>query len=577
MSEEPNRRLAAILAADVVGYSRLMSEDEAATLDALRHLRRDVFTPAVSEYNGKLVKSMGDGWLVEFPSVADGVACSIQVQEAIADHKRIKLRIGLHVGDVTFEEEDIYGDGVNVASRLQELADPGAIVISAAARSVVDQTISAGFDDLGAHDLKNIPEPIFVYGWGMTEAGKELPTLKLPDKPSIAVLPFDNMSGDPEQEFFADGLTEDLITEISRISDLLVIARNSSFAYKAKSPDIRQVADELDVAYVLEGSVRRSGNRVRLNVQLIEAESNQHVWAERYDRELDDIFALQDEITEAVVGRIDSAVRASEMRRARRQRPANLNAWELYQRGLWQLYKMTKESNREANRLFCEAVERDPEFALAHGGIAYTCFHEVFHDYDDNPAEWLARGIAAGEHAVALDDKDSFAHFALGRVLILAGEFERAVAELEKTVTLNSSFAHGYYGLAQAFNRSGRAEEAISMVEIAMRLSPQDPMLWGMQTILAMANNYLERYTEAEKWARKTVHARPDLFWSHIALAVSLVGQDRLVDARKAVESARNSKPGITLTRIERSIPQWYPEYRDLIFRHLEKAGLPED
>jgi tetratricopeptide (TPR) repeat protein len=338
------------------------------------------------------------------------------------------------------------------------------------------------------------------------------------------------------------------------------------------------VADELGVAYVIEGGARRAGNRIRLNVQLIEARSNQHIWAERYNREFDDIFALQDEITDAIVGRVDSEVRASELQRARRQRPANLNAWELYQRGLWQLYKMTKESNREAHRLFLEAVERDPNFALAHGGIAYSCFQELFHNYDDNKAEWLARGVAAGEHAVALDDKDSYAHFALGRVLIIAGEFDRAIAELERSTSLNPSFADGYYGIAQAFNRSGRAEEAIPLVEMAMRMSPRDPMLWGMRAIRAMGSNYLGNYAEAESWARQPAHARPDLYQSHLPLAMALAGQDRMADAREAVNAARRARPDLSLAWVQQHyMPEVHPEYQERMLRLLAKAGMPEE
>jgi adenylate cyclase len=579
----PVRKLAAILAADIAGYSKLMGEDETGTLAALRELRNDLFQPTVSEHRGEVVKSMGDGWLVEFASVVDAVNCALQVQENLVIHKIIKLRIGIHIGDIVHEDEDIYGDGVNIAARLQEIAEPGGVALSGRARDFLDSKLANGFRDAGEKQLKNIAEAVrvFVSGDGETEVSSQTVSidapLSLPEKPSIAVLPFDNMSDDPEQEFFADGIAEDVITALSRFRSLFVIARNSTFTYKGSAVDVTRVAKELGVRYVVEGSVRKAGNKVRITAQLIDGTNGNHVWAERYDREIDDIFAVQDEITENIVGRVDNEVRVSEIDRARRKPPANLDAWELYQRGLWHAYKATHGDNEAARTIFLKAIERDPNFALAHAGIAFTCLLEVAQGFSDDPAEWLAKGLAAGERAVALDDKDGFTQFALGRVLVYTGQGDRAIAALEKSVALNPSFALGHYGLGQALYWYGRAADAMPELDMAMRLNPHDPMLWGMQLLRAACYNALEIYDGAEEWARKGVNERPDLLLLHVNLAHALAGQNRLDEARLAVEAARRVKPDLSTSVIRSLNPHFHPEYLDRILVALRKAGLPEE
>jgi adenylate cyclase len=577
MSEETQRRLAAILAADIVGYSRLMGEDETGTLAALRQWRSEVFEPTVADHRGDIVKSMGDGWLVAFDSVVDAVTCAIQVQERLFEHKILKLRIGLHIGDITYADDDVFGDGVNIAARLQEIAEPGAIVISDMARRSIDGKLAADFTDLGVQELKNIADPVSVYGWGMTELSLAATTLPLPDKPSIAVLPFDNMSGDPEQEYFSDGISEDLITALSKLHWLFVIARNTTFTYKGLAVDVMRVARELGVRYIVEGSVRKAGNKVRISAQLVDGTTGSHVWAERYDRELDDIFALQDEITDTIVGRIDTEVRASEIERARRKPPANLDAWELYQRGLWHTYKTTKRDNEEARSIFHKAVERDPNFALAHAGIALTCQTDVLQGFADNPAERLAQGLAAGEHAVALDDKDGFTHFVLGRVFALAGQGDHAIAELERSVALNPSFAHGYHGLGFTLNWYGRAADGIPKLDMAMRLSPHDPMLWSMQGTRAHCCNNLENYDEAEEWAHKAINTLVDHVWPRLHLVVALVGQDRLDEARVAMKAACRMKPDLSVSATRRLLTHLHPEYLERWIGALRKAGLAEE
>jgi adenylate cyclase len=577
------RRLTAILAADVVDYSRLMGEDQVRALDALRQLRGELFEPVVNAHNGSVVKRLGDGWIVEFPSVSDAVSCAMRVHEGVAGHEIIRLRTGIHIGDVVFENEDVFGDGVNIAARLEELAQPGEVLISDTAHQSLDGKAAAQFSDGDTHQLKNIARPVQVWRWLVvsvtdavsTRAGEDA-RLALPDKPSIAVLPFDNMSGDPEQEYFSDGISEDIITALSKVHWLFVIARNSTFTYKGSAVDVIRVARELGVRYVVEGSVRKAANKVRITAQLIDGATGNHVWAERYDRELDDIFALQDEITETIVGRIDTELRASERERAQRKPPASLDAWELYQRGLWHFYKLTKEDNEAARCLFHDAVERDTNFALAHAGIAATCFVEVLLGFSDNRSEWLAQGLATAEQAVALDDMDGFIHYVLGRVLTLAGQGERAIAELEKSVALNPSFAHGYYGLGFTLNWYGRAADAIPKLEMSMRLSPHDPILWTMQGFRASCCNNLEIYDEGEKWARKAIYTRPGQFLPHIILASALVGQDKLDEARVAIEAAHRVKSDLSLSVIGRLFPHFHPEYGVRFFDALAKAGLRE-
>lgn len=337
------------------------------------------------------------------------------------------------------------------------------------------------------------------------------------------------------------------------------------------------MAKELGVRYVVEGSVRKVANRVRITAQLVDGTTGSHVWAERYDRELEDIFAVQDEVTEAIVGRIDTEVRGSEIDRARRKPPANLDAWELYQRGLWCVYTVTKEGNEEARNLFLKAVERDPDFALAHAGISLSCYNEVIDGYSVNSAKWLAQGLAAGEKAVTLDDKDSFCHFALGRTFALAGQGDRAIAELEKSVGFNPSFAQGHFGLGFTLNWYGRAAEGIPMYDLAMRLSPNDPHLWAMQASRAHCCSNIENYKEAEEWARKTVNTRAELFWPNVNLADALSGQNRHDEARVAIEAARRVNPDMSLSMIKRVMPNMHPEYLKRRLDSLRKAGMPEE
>ena len=420
MSEGTQRRLAAIVSADVVGYSRLIGQDEEGTLAALRAHRAELIDPLIAEHGGRVVKTMGDGLLLEFPSVVGAVKCSIAVQRGMAasnntvdEARRLTFRIGVNLGDIAIDGDDIHGDGVNVAARLQEACEPGGLALSGVAHESLGSLVDARFSDGGRRQFKNIAREIQVWRWALEAhsgalADDEPPAL--PDKPSIAVLPFDNMSGDPEQEYFADGIAEDVITALSRFRSLFVIARNSSFTYKGRAVDVTLVAHELGVRYVVEGSVRKAGNRVRITAQLNDAATSNHLWADRFDRDLDDIFAVQDEVTLAIVTAIEPTLASAERDRALRKPPNNLDAWEAYQRGLWHLYQSTKMENSESIAYFQRAIERDPNFASGYAGLASALYMSATLGFrDDAGADILAAGEAA-QRALALDPDDALVH-----------------------------------------------------------------------------------------------------------------------------------------------------------------------
>ena len=483
------RRLAAIVSTDVVGYSRLMGTDEGGTLAALRAHRAELIDAKIAARGGRIVKTMGDGLLLEFPSVVNAVKCSIALQEGmmernaeLASDTRIEFRIGVNLGDIVTEGDDIHGDGVNVAARLQEASQVNGIAISGIAHDGVGKLVDAVFEDSGPQQFKNIARSIQMWRWtpaalptaGPANADKRL---ELPDKPSIAVLPFDNMSGDPEQEYFSDGVTEDIITALSRLRWLFVIARNSTFTYKGRAVDIKAVGRELGVRYVLEGSVRKAGRRVRVTAQLNETETGGHIWAERYDRELEDIFDLQDELTDAISSVVGAELAGSERDLARRKSPAGLDAWDYYQRGMWHLYNMSETEIAEARRLFEIATQRAPSFASPHAALGYVAAIEAWSGYTQDRDATLKAGLLAAERAVSLDDRDGFNQFALGRVCTVLDERDRAVLALEKSIELNPNSAPAYYGLGVAHFWVGQAERAAPLLDRAIRLSPTDPQL----------------------------------------------------------------------------------------------------
>ena len=462
--ERVNRKLAAILAADVVGYSRLMGVDEEGTLAALKQHRQVVFDPAVAAHNGRVVKLIGDGTIVEFGSVVDAVHCALAVQrsnglvpdEALRQPKII-LRIGINLGDVIIEGDDIYGDGVNIAARLEPLAEPGGICVSSIVNESVGNRVDVGFEDAGEITVKNIDRPIRVWKWHpratpelAKEAEKPLPNVATA---SIAILPFTNMSGDPEQEYFSDGISEDIITDLSKIAGLTVIARNSSFTYKGRSIDIRTVGRELGVQSVLEGSIRRAGNRVRITAQLIDAETGHHLLGDRYDRELADVFAVQDEIAQSITGAIAPGIISAEIQHAQRKEPSQLDAWDRIVRAHWHIRRFTQSDLAEARRLLDEAIVLDPSNSMAFSDLAFARHFEAVFGWGDGPAESHAQLGEAARKAVAADDSDAMAHTSLAIFDLFSGRHEEARRRLHRALELdpNSFFARGYLGVSYGF------------------------------------------------------------------------------------------------------------------------------
>ncbi len=592
-AQHEERRLTTILAADVVGYSRLMAADEGGTFAQLKTHRKELLDPKITEYHGRVVKLMGDGTLMEFGSVVDAVCFAVDVQRAMAERnaevpedQRITYRIGINVGDIIVEGDDIYGDGVNVAARLEGLAQPGGVCISGTVFNHIRNKVDLAFEDLGEKRVKNIPDPARVYRVDLSRTdtdsvgwSPDTGSLPLPDKPSIAVLPFENMSGDPEQEFFADGMAEEIITALSRYRWFFVIARNSSFTYKGRAVDVTKVAKELGVRYVLEGSVRKAGNRVRVTAQLIDATTGNHIWAERYDRELDDIFELQDEITETIVAAIEPELGVVERERARRKPPGNLDAWGSYQRGLWHFFSdPTREGMDEAKRLFQRAIELDPGFAVAHAELAWTHESDIHRGLTDDPEASLEQAARAAEKAVALDARDPCARCALGRAHIFRRAYDKAIAETEAAVGLNTSFDRGYYCLGLALLYGGRPEESIPQFERAIRLNPRFPALWAYLDILARAYFNLKRYEEAAVWFEKATQQPISSFLPFVHGAAALGHLGRLDEARAMLADAKKRNPDFSADTVKSTVGM-YGRYSgaDRIIDGLRKAGLPEE
>ncbi len=582
------RRLAAILVADVVGYSRLMEADEEGTRARFRELYSGVIDPKIAADGGRIVKTMGDGVLVEFPSAVDAVRNALEIQQAVrqrnadvsTDH-RIELRIGVNLGDVIIEGDDIHGDGVNVAARLETLCVSGEVYVSGTVRDHVEGRVAATWDDLGDQAVKNIARPVRVFR-ARSAAGKDRARdvigepLTLPDKPSIAVLAFENMSGDPEQEYFSDGISEDIITGLSRFHWLFVIARNSSFAFKGQALDVKRIAGELGVRYVLEGSVRKSGTRVRITGQLTDAVVGRHLWAERYDRELEDIFALQDSLTEAIVGAIEPEIGRAEREHARTKRSGDLRAWDLYQQGMWHTYRRTKEDLAAAQPLFKRAQAMDPAMALAYAGTAIALFYWFVDGYAEVRDRVLEDAVAAARRAVDLDSRDAMVRYALGRAYHIARRHEEAIPEFEAAIELNASFAHAYFGLGFTLNSWGRHEDAIAPLETAMRLSPHDPNVGQWMAQISLSKLSVHRHEEAEKWARESLR-QPNVQWSRWVFLISALGHlGRTEQAGRAIDALHRLNPKLGPTFIK----NYWPIVDDAALAHLldglDKAGLSE-
>ena len=577
------RRLMAIFAGDVAGYSRLMGIDEEGTLARLNAHRREFLDPKISEHRGRIVKRTGDGILIEFASAVDAARCAVEVQRGMTERnapvppeKRIELRIGIHVGDIITEEGDIYGDGVNIAARLEGIAQPGGICISDDAYRQVRGKLDASFEDGGEQALKNIARPVRVYWLRFNEKfAIAATTLALPSKPSIAVLAFQNMSGDPEQEYFADGIAEDVITALSRLRWLFVVARNSSFTYKGKSADVRQVGRELGVRYVLEGSVRKAGNRVRINAQLIEASDGHHVWADRYDRALEDIFAVQDEMTNQITSAIAPGIVAAEVQRAQAKDADELSTWERLMHAHWHIQRFTAEDFREAIHLLDELLRHDPNNATALSDLAFALHFSGSFSWADDPAAAFARSREVARRAVASDDKDATAQSIAAIGELFSGRHDDAIRRLRRAIELdpNSNYAHGQLSAAYAF--SGEAEAAIQQAQIAIRLSPRDFLNVIWHTTNAWAHLSAERFHEAADSAQRAIDCNPAFADAHGVLAAASAYLGRMADARASLDVFTSLIRGSLADQLS-ARPFRRPADRERYLLGLHKAGLPE-
>ena len=583
-NERVERRLMAILAADVAGYSRLVGADEEGTLAQWNAHRRELIDPKITEHYGRIVRVTGDGLLVEFASVIAAVRCAVEVQCAmdtrnadVPQEKRIEFRMGINVGDIIIDGRDMWGDGVNVAARLEALAEPGGICVSGRVQEDVHGRLDIAFLDAGEQQLKNIARPVRVYRVRLHDTAKAVPALPLPTKPSIAVLPFNNMSGDPEQEYFADGMVEEIITALSRMRWLFVIARNSSFTYKGRAVDVKQVGRELGVRYVLEGGVRKAANRVRITAQLIDASTGAHLWADRFEGTLEDIFDLQDRVTASVVGAIAPKLEQVEIERVRHKPTESLDAYDYYLRGLATSHPRTRELNDEALRLFYKAIELDPEFSSAYGMAAWCYARRKGSRWMVDRVKETAETARLARRVVELGKEDAVAlstgGFALAYVV---GDLDDGAAVLDQALVLNPNLAVAwtFSGWVRIF--LGEHEMALEHFARSMRLSPLDPLMYVAQNGIALAHFCTGRYDEASSWAEKALLESPNYYPALRVFAASNALAGRLEDAQKAMARLREMDPTVRVSDLRDLILRRRPEDVTRYAEGLRKAGLPE-
>jgi adenylate cyclase len=576
------RHIAAIMAADVAGYSSLIGEDEEGTLCALRQFRQELLIPAVSGHNGDIIKSMGDGWLIEFDSVVNAVNCATHVQEKLSGNDIIKLRIGIHIGDIVHEDEDIYGDGVNIAARLQEIVTPGNIALSGTARAFLDSRLASNLHDTGEKKLKNIADPVRVFSSG-DDAIKSPDRLfgddelqPLTEKPSIAVLPFDNLGGSDDQMYLADGIAEDLVTELSRYRSFLVVARNSSFTYRDSPLTVAEIGEELGVRYLVRGSVRIASDRVRVTVQLVQANSDRQLWAERYDRLMDDIFELQDEIIFSVVTMLEPQVIDAERARARRKPTETLDAWEAYQRGLWHIYQYTAENNAIGQELLVQATKIDANFASAYAGLAYSISLNRSMGYLSESSDYDDQVFDLAYKAIALDVNDALAHAAMGRAHLLKGEGDSAISNFERALELSPNHAVALQGLGCALCWHGQAEASLSSLDDALRRNPHNPIIWIVMEVKSLALIFTGVHEDALVWAKNGQRQTNAGIWPHACEIVALINMDRTDDAKISLNELLDREPDFSTKFARQHSMIHHPPYLEHYLAGLHAAGLPE-
>jgi adenylate cyclase len=584
VSDRAERRLSAILAGDVAGYSRLMGADEEGTLQRLNAHRREFLDPKIAEHRGRIVKRTGDGSLVEFASVVDAVRCAVEVQRGMAERntnvpqdKRIEFRIGINVGDIIVEDNDIFGDGVNVAARLEALAEPGGICVSGRVHEDAQGKLDLAFEDAGEQALKNIARTVRVYRVRMNKTAPAEAAPTLPDKPSIAVLPFQNMSGDSEQEYFADGMVEDIITALSRFRNLFVIARNSSFTYKGRAVDVKQAGRELGVRYVLEGSVRKAANRVRITGQLIDAATGTHLWADRFDGGLEDIFDLQDQVTASVVNAIAPKLEQAEIERAKRKPTESLDAYDYYLRAVENVHQRTQPTNEEALRLLYRAVELDPSFASAYGMAAWCYVIRQAQGWVTDRARNVAETARLAQKAVELGKDDAVALAAGAHALAwVVHDFDASALYNDRARQLNTNLAIAWF--FSGWLRVYRGEHDLAIKHFAQfkRMSPLDPSISSMHSGTAFAHVLAGRYEEAAVNAEQAISESPNLLQALRAAATSFALVGRVEQAQKAMARLRQINPAQRISNLGDLTPLRRPEDMARYAEGMRKAGLPE-
>jgi len=580
-SDRVDRRLSAILAADIAGYSRLMGANEEGTLTQMKAHRRDLVEPKIEEHRGRIVKTTGDGLLAEFASVVEAVRCAVDIQRGmaarnsdVANDQRIEFRIGINVGDIIIDGGDIFGDGVNVAARLEGLAEPGGICVSARVQEDVRGRLDVAFADEGEQQLKNIAWPVRVYRV-QDGAAVTRPALALPDKPSIAVLPFNNMSGEPDQDYLADGIVEAITGALSRIRSFFVIARNSAFTYKGRAANVRDIGDELGVAYLLEGSVQKAGNRVRIIVQLIETEAGAHVWTGRYDGTIDDIFDLQDRITEQVAGALQPSIRVAEIERSRRKRPQDLGAYDYAMRAMPHVWALEREESAKALELLDQALAIEPEYPLALSLAGWCHAQRSVYNWADDIAQSQARALALAERAAELSGDDPLILAVLGTVHTFVRNHGTARVLLERAVVIDANAAWAWSRLGWLDNYSDRPERAIEKFERALRLSPLDPMNFNNYVGMGSAYEVAQNYEKAAAHYRRGLEERPHAVWIYRNLASSLSGAGRMEEAKEAYAQMLRSYPDLTASRLRQAMV-FSSAFLDRMVDNLRTLGLPD-
>ncbi|MDJ0957002.1 MAG: adenylate/guanylate cyclase domain-containing protein [Arenicellales bacterium] len=583
MEDRLPRKLAAILYADVAGYSRLTGEDEDATHRTLsQHL--DFIASTIESNGGQVMHYAGDAVLARFDAVVDAMSAAAAIQEelkkrqqGVPHNRKIHFRIGVNLGDVIEDRGDIYGDGVNIAARLESLAEPGGICISESVRTAVGKKLNLDYEDMGDQQVKNIAEAVRAYKVRMAQTAPDSKAAEpegpeLPSKPSIVVLAFDNMSGDPEHEYFSDGVTEDIITDLSKISGLFVIARNSAFSYKGKPINVQAVSRELGVRYVLEGSVRRAGNRVRVTAQLIDGTTGGHVWAERYDRELADIFAVQDEVTQEIVAALAPKLTEAEQEIQTRQPTENLEAYDCFLRGREHWWRFTKEANAEARSMFQRAVELDPNFAMAFAWLGASHLVDHVNQWSESVEQSVRLHSELVQRAVSLDDQDAFTRVQLGMAYLFERQHELAIAEGEKAIALDPNFAHARFDLAWFYHYAGRSAESLDMLNEAVRLDPHfSDMIFHLR---ALCYFHLGRYEDAAVNLKRRFTRNPNTDVSRVLLAACYGHLGRAAEAQAEWREALKINPDYSLEHRRNVLPYKNPGDFERVVDGLRKAGV---